>query len=63
VHFNIPDPHKTLSGKSTYDPKRRTVISSYMKHYNHPNYDADMDVMSSKNIIESSKNAFSVIQG
>jgi hypothetical protein len=32
-HFKIPNPHQTFAGKSTYDPTRRAIIDSYMKHY------------------------------
>jgi hypothetical protein len=32
-HFKIPNPHQTFAGKSTYDPTRRAIINSYMKHY------------------------------
>ncbi|KAL7541679.1 hypothetical protein ACHAXR_011125 [Thalassiosira sp. AJA248-18] len=31
--FRIPDPHRTFQSRSTMEPNRRAVVSSYVKHF------------------------------
>jgi hypothetical protein len=59
-NFRIPNPHQAFAGKSTYNPLRRAVLNSYMKHFNPPDVTGERN--ESRIVMASSKSAAATVQ-